>query len=124
MTTSPLPSAPTEAGFVFRSLETVGRSTAKTPDEVGNAAALLAEALMWIVVGRSQRQPVRIQETFVQMMRVGIHALPIVMLLSATIGVMLAVQGIYSLSLFGAESYVYVGIALSVTREFAPLITA
>jgi phospholipid/cholesterol/gamma-HCH transport system permease protein len=37
---------------------------------------------------------------------------------------MLAVQGIYSLSLFGAESYVYVGIALSVTREFAPLITA
>jgi phospholipid/cholesterol/gamma-HCH transport system permease protein len=125
MTTSPLPSAPPiDAGVVVRSLESVGRSTARSLDEVGHAAALLAEALKWIFVGPSQRQPVRTAEVFVQMMRVGIQALPIVMLLSATIGIMLAVQGIYSLSLFGAESYVYVGIALSVTREFAPLITA
>jgi phospholipid/cholesterol/gamma-HCH transport system permease protein len=49
--------------------------------------------------------------------------LPIATLLSATIGVMLAIQGTYSLGLFGAESFVYFGIALAVTREFAPLIT-
>ena len=35
---------------------------------------------------------------------------------------MLALQGIYSLGLFGAQSYVYVGVAFAVTREFAPLI--
>jgi phospholipid/cholesterol/gamma-HCH transport system permease protein len=43
--------------------------------------------------------------------------------LSLTIGVMLAIQGIYTLRLFGAESRVTLGISLSVTREFAPLIT-
>jgi phospholipid/cholesterol/gamma-HCH transport system permease protein len=123
MTTSPLPSAPTDAGAAFRALDAIGRATTRSLDEVGHAAALLGEALKWIAVGRGQRQPVRVAEVFVQMMQVGIQALPIVMLLSATIGIMLAVQGIYSLSLFGAESYVYVGIALSVTREFAPLIT-
>jgi phospholipid/cholesterol/gamma-HCH transport system permease protein len=125
MTTSPPLSAPTDAGLPgVRALEAVGRTTVRCLDEVGHAAALLVEAFNWIFIGRVQRQPVRVAEVFVQMMRVGIQALPIVMLLSATIGVMLAVQGIYSLSLFGAESYVYVGIALSVTREFAPLITA
>jgi len=35
---------------------------------------------------------------------------------------MLAIQSIYSLSLFGAENFATVGIALSVVREFAPLI--
>jgi phospholipid/cholesterol/gamma-HCH transport system permease protein len=57
------------------------------------------------------------------MMEIGIRALPIVTMLSATIGVMLALQGIYSLKTFGAESQVTLGVALGVTREFAPLIT-
>jgi phospholipid/cholesterol/gamma-HCH transport system permease protein len=35
---------------------------------------------------------------------------------------MLAIQSLYSLGLFGAESLAHVGIALSVTREFSPLI--
>ena len=40
------------------------------------------------------------------MMAIGIRALPIVTLLSATIGLMLALQGIYSLRQFGAEQQV------------------
>ena len=39
------------------------------------------------------------------------------------IGLMLAIQGIHTLRAFGAESQVVIGIALAVTREFAPLIT-
>ncbi len=57
------------------------------------------------------------------MMAIGVRALPIVTLLSATIGLMLALQGIYSLRQFGAEQQVVLGVALGVTREFAPLIT-
>ena len=56
-------------------------------------------------------------------METGIFAVPIVSILAATIGVMLALQGIHTLKIFGAESRVTIGIALSVTREFAPLIT-
>ena len=58
-----------------------------------------------------------------EMMDVGVKAIPIVSILAGTIGVMLAIQGIHTLKLFGAESRVTIGIALSVTREFAPLIT-
>ena len=50
-------------------------------------------------------------------------AIPIVALMAGTIGVMLAIQGIHTLKIFGAESQVTVGIAFSVVREFAPLIT-
>jgi phospholipid/cholesterol/gamma-HCH transport system permease protein len=66
---------------------------------------------------------VRIDSIFVQMIEVGIRAIPIVTVLAGTIGVMLAIQGIYTLRTFGAESRVVVGIALSVTREFSALIT-
>jgi len=58
-----------------------------------------------------------------EMMQIGIRALPIVTVLSATIGIMLAIQGIHTLRLFGAESRVTLGIAFSIIREFAPLIT-
>ena len=74
-------------------------------------------------MGRRERQRVRVSTILEQMEHIGIEALPIVTLLSATIGVMLAIQGTYTLSLFGAESFVYFGVALAVTREFAPLIT-
>ena len=50
-------------------------------------------------------------------------ALPIISLLSMTIGLMLAIQGIDALKDFGAEHQVTFGVALSVVREFAPLIT-
>jgi phospholipid/cholesterol/gamma-HCH transport system permease protein len=56
-------------------------------------------------------------------METGIQALPIVTILAATIGLMLAIQGIYTLRTFGAESRVTLGIALSTVREFSPLIT-
>jgi phospholipid/cholesterol/gamma-HCH transport system permease protein len=75
------------------------------------------------VLGRRRRQPVRVPAVFVQMMDVGINAIPIVSVLAATVGIMLALQGIHTLETFGAQSQVVVGIALSVTREFAPLIT-
>jgi len=107
---------------MLHSLEIIGRRAVRGMDEVGYAAAILAESLVWIVVGRRQRQPVRLPSVFVQMMEIGVEALPIATLLSATIGMMLAIQSLYSLGLFGAESYAYIGIALSVTREFSPLI--
>ncbi len=57
-------------------------------------------------------------------MTIGIAAIPIVVILSFAIGIMLAIQGIHTLKTFGAEEQVVTGIALSVTREFGPLITA
>ena len=105
------------------SLELLGRSTVKLIEEAGYYSALLAESLFWILVGPFIKRPVRIPSIFSQMMTMGIAACPIVFVLSFSIGVMLAIQMIYNLKTFGAESQVVVGVALSVTREFGPLIT-
>jgi phospholipid/cholesterol/gamma-HCH transport system permease protein len=104
-------------------MEKLGRAAASGVKEFGYAAALFFESVYWLVLGRRWRQPVRMPSVVAEMMEIGVRALPIVTVLSVTIGIMLAIQGIHTLRLFGAESRVTVGIALSITREFAPLIT-
>lgn len=111
------------AGRLAHLLERLGATVVQGVEEIGFAAALLAESLYWTVAGPRRRQPVRLGVVVQQMMETGILALPIVTALAATIGMMLAIQGIHTLRLFGAESRVVVGVALSVVREFAPLIT-
>lgn len=54
----------------------------------------------------------------------GVGALPIVALTSFLIGVVIAYQGAVQLQKFGANIFVVDMIAISVTRELAPLITA
>ncbi len=106
-----------------RSVESVGRSTARGVESVGYGASLVWQSIYWLLLGRRHGQTVRSKPIFAEMMEIGIRAVPIVSLLSATIGVMLALQGIYQLKRFGAESQVVLGVAFGMTREFAPLIT-
>lgn len=115
--------AVSDHGGVTGSLDRLGRRAVAAVAELGYAAALLGEAVWWLLVGVVRRQPVRIHQVFHQAMEIGVLAVPIVSVLALTIGVMLAIQGIHTLRAFGAESRVTLGIALSVTREFAPLIT-
>jgi phospholipid/cholesterol/gamma-HCH transport system permease protein len=106
-----------------RLADRVGRATIAGIEEAGSCGMMVAESLYWLVMGPKQRQPVRVGSVFVQMMEIGIGAVPIIAVLGATIGMMLAIQGIHTLRLFGAEDRVVIGIAFSVVREFAPLIT-
>ncbi len=111
------------ASLPRRVAEDVGRRTASGIAFLGYGAVLLWEALYWLVAGARHRQRVRAAPIFAELMEVGIRALPITSLLSLTVGTMLAIQGIHALEPFGAQNRVVLGIALSVTREFAPLIT-
>ncbi len=104
-------------------LDRLGRASVRAVDELGFGARLLGQSLWWLVLGRARGQPVRLTPIVAQAMEIGIAALPIITILSATIGLMLAIQGIYTLRTFGAESRVTLGIALSTVREFSPLIT-
>jgi phospholipid/cholesterol/gamma-HCH transport system permease protein len=104
-------------------LESLGRAVMGVVGELGFGAALLGQSLFFLVLGKARQQPVRLTLIFREAMEVGIRALPIVSILAAAIGVMLAIQGIYMLSAFGAQERVTTGIALSVLREFSPLIT-
>ncbi len=104
-------------------VEALGRGTIRSLEGFGYGATMLSESLYWVVMGRRRGQIVRAAPVFVEMMEMGIRAIPIVTLLTFTIGVMLAIQGIHTLSTYGAEQQVALGVGLGVTREFAPLIT-
>ncbi len=108
---------------VAQSLEKIGRATIDGVAEVGFGAVLFMQSVFWTVMGRKRGQPVRINMVFERCMEVGIAAIPIVTLMSITIGMMLAIQGIYTLATFGAEQQVTIGVGISVVREFGPLIT-
>lgn len=102
--------------------ERVGRRFYAGVEDVGYAALLLAESLFWIFLGRWWQQPVRLQAVIKEMMDIGVLATPVLSILAFANGAMMAMQGIYTLRDFGAESQVIAGIATSVTREFGVLI--
>nr|WP_282452854.1 ABC transporter permease [Lysobacter sp. CAU 1642] len=108
---------------MLRPLERLGRRTVATVAEFGYAGMLLFESCWFLLLGWRQGQPVRLRMIFEQMRQVGIDAIPIVSLLSFTIGVMLGIQFIAALGEFGAESQVVLAAAKSITREFGALIT-
>lgn len=89
----------------------------------GYAGALLTESLYWLIFGAARGQTVRPAPIAAQLVEIGVRAIPIIAVLSFAIGVSLAIQTIYALREFGAESQVILAIAIGVTREFGPLIT-
>lgn len=57
-------------------------------------------------------------------MAVGVEAIPIVSLISFFVGLILALQGAYELRTLGAMQLVASAVAISMTRELGPLMTA
>lgn len=108
---------------IAETLDKFGRSAVGGIAEVGLGAVLFWQSVYFIFVGRRREQPLRIAATFERCMEVGIRALPIVTMLSVTMGIMFAIQGIYTLRVFGAEEQVTIGLGISIVREFGPLLT-
>lgn len=108
---------------VTQGLDRLGRASVGGLEELGRYGMLLAESVYWLVVGKRLNQPVRVSAVIAEMMEIGVRAIGIIAIMAAAIGAMLAIQGIYSLKIFGAETHVTVGVAFSMVREFAPLIT-
>ena len=107
---------------MLRFFEQTGRGAVQCLDEAGYAGSLLGESVFLTFFGGRWRQPVRLTAVLEQMKHGGLDALPIATMLAAAIGIMMAVQSLYTLKIFGAESFVHVGISLAITREFSPLI--
>nr|WP_225444396.1 ABC transporter permease [Pseudomarimonas arenosa] len=105
-------------------MEKLGRRTTSTVADLGYAGMLLIDSLRFLLFGWRHGQPVRLRMIFEQARQVGVDAIPIVSLLSFTIGVMLGIQFIAALGEFGAESKVVLAAGKSITREFGALITA
>lgn len=103
-------------------VDDLGRRTLRGIEEFGYTALLFGESLYFIVVGQFRHESVRLSAIVREITKIGVHAIGIASMLCFAVGVMLAIQGIETLKTYGAESKVVIGIALSVTREFSPLI--
>ena len=66
----------------------------------------------------------RWQHFIEQCYKIGVQSLPLVMLTSIFMGLVLALQSAYQLKLFSAEQFISDLVALSTTRELAPVLTA
>jgi phospholipid/cholesterol/gamma-HCH transport system permease protein len=91
---------------------------------LGALASLAGRAAYFAFVAPFVGKPVRVQRAISQAMQVGVRALPILSLITFFIGLILALQAAYELRKFGALNFVASAVAISMTRELGPLITA
>src|SRR2546421_4922067 len=108
----------------MQSITHLGGSVINGVAYVGNLACLGGRAAYYTFVAPFQGKPIRFQRAVSQALDVGVRALPILSLITFFIGLILALQAAYELRRFGAISYVATAVAISMTRELGPLITA
>jgi phospholipid/cholesterol/gamma-HCH transport system permease protein len=102
----------------------IGGSVTDALAYLGALASLGGRAAYYTFVAPFQGKPLRLQRVISQAMQVGVRALPILSLITFFIGLILALQAAYELRRLGAISFVANAVAISVTRELGPLITA
>jgi len=91
---------------------------------LGGLASLVGRAAYFTFVAPFRGKPLRLPRAVSQAMQVGVRALPILSLITFFIGLILALQSAYELRRLGALNFVANAVAISVTRELGPLITA
>ncbi|MBU1740431.1 MAG: ABC transporter permease [Proteobacteria bacterium] len=88
-------------------------------DQMGQILLLFLRAVIWTF-----RPPFRWFLVVKQMEFVGVKSLPVVILTGTFSGGVFALQSYYGFNQFGAEGYVGPVVALALTRELGPVLTA
>lgn len=102
-----------------KQIEDIGKRLVSIVDYMGGASILLGRTLFWLPV-----PPLKRQQIFNQMYKIGVQSLPIVSLISLFTGIVLALQSAYQMQRISAEMYIASLVALSMTRELGPVLTA
>jgi len=102
----------------------LGSSTLDALSYLGSLASLGARAAYFTLVAPFQGKPVRLERAMSQAMDTGVRALPILSLITFFIGLIMALQAAYELRQFGAISAVATAVAVTMSRELGPLVTA
>jgi phospholipid/cholesterol/gamma-HCH transport system permease protein len=102
----------------------VGAGVTDSLAYLGSLAMLAGRAAYYAFVAPFQGKPLRLQSAASQAMEAGVRALPILSLVTFFIGLILALQAAYELAKLGAMTLVAKTVALSMSRELGPLITA
>jgi phospholipid/cholesterol/gamma-HCH transport system permease protein len=102
-----------------RILEAIGRVILRVFEEFGNFFSTLGQVAFWAV-----RPPYDVPELLRQMVRVGFDSIPVVFVTTLFTGMVLALQTFNGFARFHAENLVGSVVALSLTRELSPVLTA
>lgn len=76
------------------------------------------------ILGGCFVRPFRLQLLLIQIVQIGVNSVLVISLIGLFTGAVLAVQGVYTLSKFGATAYTGSAVALSLIRELGPVLTA
>jgi phospholipid/cholesterol/gamma-HCH transport system permease protein len=105
-------------------LKSIGSKSIAFSETVGGIYRLVSASTYWTFIAPLRGKGLRWRASLRQMVVVGYNAVPIVSLISLFVGVIIALQGAYSLRRFGALNFVVDMVALTITRELGPLLTA
>jgi phospholipid/cholesterol/gamma-HCH transport system permease protein len=104
--------------------DAIGAATIDGLAYVGGLARLTGGAAHAVFIAPFKGKRFHMSRAIHQAMAVGVEALPITSLISFFIGAILAVNAAYELRKFGALHLVASAVAVSMTRELGPLMTA
>lgn len=104
--------------------ETIGEATLNTLAYVGGLARLLGDSARTVFISPFRGRGVSYIRSVHQAMACGVEAIPIVSLISFFVGAIMALQAAYELRRFGALTQVADAVAVVMTRELGPLMTA
>lgn len=105
--------------FIIDLLQRLGVFITSFFKNFGQACLFLLEVLI-----KALLPPYRFSLIIQQLYVVGVQSVIVVSLVGAFTGAVLAVQGVYTLSKFGATAFTGPAIALSLIRELGPVLTA
>jgi phospholipid/cholesterol/gamma-HCH transport system permease protein len=104
--------------------ETIGEATINGLAYLGGLARLLGDSARTVFIQPFRGRGVSYIRSVHQAMAVGVEAIPIVSLISFFVGTIMALQAAYELRKFGALTQVADAVAVVMTRELGPLMTA
>ena len=107
-----------------RLLERVGSQGEGLLAYLGGLGYLALDTLKYTVLGVFVRPRIKTNETFFQMVRLGVRAIPIVVLVQTFVGMILAFQLAPVLRDYGQEGKVGTVVAIAIFRELGPLLSA
>ncbi len=99
--------------------EWIGNGLIRMFEEVGRVFQMLGRVAGWTI-----RPPYDVPELLRQMVRVGVDSVPVVLVTTLFTGMVMALQTVEGFARFHAESLVGSVVALSLTRELAPVLSA
>jgi len=116
------PSGP--PNIILRALELVGRRVYEMRDDFFASMNILGATIRGAQMKLGRGHAVNPAAIFNQIDRMGVGAIPVVVLMSAIVGAIVAQQGAYQLSYFGANIFVVDLVGVLILRELGVLMTA